>query len=98
MLAGKKKFSINLWLIGFYQTFLTLSNFWDKKSVEFSSIKMSYFSVFFNFQIPTGEDEEEVLLSMRAKLFRYDHCADPKEWKERGTGESKEIQVLIRIS
>ena len=23
---------------------------------------------------------------MRAKLFRYDHCADPKEWKERGTG------------
>lgn len=43
-------------------------------------------------EIPTGEDEEDVLLSMRAKLFRYDHCADPHEWKERGTGDVKLLQ------
>ena len=25
----------------------------------------------------------------RAKLFRYDSASDPREWKERGTGDVK---------
>lgn len=37
----------------------------------------------------TLEEDEEVLLCLRAKLFRYDNESDPKEWKERGTGECK---------
>jgi len=35
------------------------------------------------------EEDEDVLLCQRAKLFRYDNESDPKEWKERGTGECK---------
>uniref|UniRef100_A0A0B7AZ02 RanBD1 domain-containing protein n=1 Tax=Arion vulgaris TaxID=1028688 RepID=A0A0B7AZ02_9EUPU len=49
----------------------------------------------------TLEEEEDVLLSLRSKLFRYDNDADPKEWKERGTGECKILKHkksgLIRI-
>ncbi|XP_012942374.1 ran-specific GTPase-activating protein [Aplysia californica] len=37
----------------------------------------------------TMEEDEDVVVCLRAKLFRYDHEADPKEWKERGTGECK---------
>jgi len=37
----------------------------------------------------TLEEDEDILLCLRAKLFRYDNEADPKEWKERGTGECK---------
>ncbi|KAL1140577.1 hypothetical protein AAG570_000507 [Ranatra chinensis] len=33
------------------------------------------------------EEEEEVLIKLRAKLFRLD--AVEKDWKERGTGEVK---------
>jgi E3 SUMO-protein ligase RanBP2 len=35
----------------------------------------------------TGEEEEDVLFTHRAKLLRYD--AETKEWKERGIGEMK---------
>ena len=31
-------------------------------------------------------------ISRRAKLFRYDNDSDPKEWKERGTGECKVLK------
>ncbi|XP_059170300.1 ran-specific GTPase-activating protein-like [Physella acuta] len=52
-------------------------------------------------EIKTMEEDEEVLLNLRAKLFRYDHDAEPKEWKERGTGECKILKHkkngLIRI-
>ena len=39
---------------------------------------------------------------MRAKLFRFDTCAEPPEWKERGTGDvklmqNKENQGRIRV-
>ena len=38
-----------------------------------------------------GEEEEDEILKLRAKLFRYD-TSDPEEppvWKERGTGDVK---------
>merc|ERR1719443_1092990 len=40
----------------------------------------------------TGEDDEEVLFKMRAKLFRWESDSWEKEvkmWKERGTGDVK---------
>ncbi|KAF7383629.1 hypothetical protein HZH66_012979 [Vespula vulgaris] len=38
-------------------------------------------------EVKTGEEDEEILYSHRAKLFRYDSVA--KEWKERGLGDIK---------
>ena len=49
-------------------------------------------------QIPTGEDDEEVLLVLRAKLFRYDHSTDPKEWKERGTGKNRNDVTELSVT
>jgi Ran-binding protein 1 len=48
------------------------------------------------------EDAEDVLLAVRAKLYRYEDT--DKEWKERGTGEckilqnkdTKKIRILMR--
>jgi len=37
----------------------------------------------------TLEEDEEELLKIRAKLFRYDTQGDPAEWKERGVGDMK---------
>lgn len=37
--------------------------------------------------VKTGEEDEAVLYSHRAKLFRYD--GETKEWKERGIGDIK---------
>jgi len=50
----------------------------------------------------TGEEEDDVIFKMRAKLFRFD--AGSSEWKERGTGdvrllqnkESKKIRLVMR--
>lgn len=40
--------------------------------------------------MPTHEENEEVLLKMRAKLYRFDTTnEETPEWKERGTGEMK---------
>ncbi|KAK7088610.1 ran-specific GTPase-activating protein-like [Littorina saxatilis] len=55
-------------------------------------------------EIKTLEEDEHVLLTLRAKLFRFDNEAEPAEWKERGTGEvkilehkkSKMIRILMR--
>lgn len=38
-------------------------------------------------EVKTGEEDEEVLYSHRAKLFRFDTAS--KEWKERGLGDIK---------
>lgn len=38
-------------------------------------------------EIKTMEEDEEVLLKLRAKLFRFEKSAN--EWKERGTGDVK---------
>jgi len=38
-------------------------------------------------RVDDGEGQEEVLLELRAKLFRF--CAAGPEWKERGTGKVK---------
>jgi Ran-binding protein 1 len=37
----------------------------------------------------TLEEDEEDMVKLRAKLFRYDTSAEPREWKERGTGDVK---------
>lgn len=50
----------------------------------------------------TGEEDEEVIFKMRAKLFRF--SKELSEWKERGTGdvrllkhtENKKIRLLMR--
>ncbi len=36
-------------------------------------------------EVKTGEEEEEVIFKIRAKLFRF----RSNEWKERGVGELK---------
>merc|ERR1712004_61214 len=55
--------------------------------------------------VPNGEDNEEEIFKIRAKLFRFDSAADPPEWKERGTGDVKlmtrksnkgKVRVLMR--
>ena len=77
-------------------TILSLSdwlNFSVASNKKGSDIKKRLKSIFWCFQIPSGEDEEEVLLVLRAKLFRYDHSTEPKEWKERGTGDTHWIYV-----
>ncbi|XP_066584768.1 E3 SUMO-protein ligase RanBP2-like [Prorops nasuta] len=38
-------------------------------------------------EVRTGEEDEDIVFSQRAKLYRY--TADTKEWKERGVGEMK---------
>ncbi|ODV98209.1 hypothetical protein PACTADRAFT_73805 [Pachysolen tannophilus NRRL Y-2460] len=38
-------------------------------------------------EVKTNEENEEVLLKVRAKLFKF--AAESKEWKERGTGDVK---------
>jgi Ran-binding protein 1 len=37
--------------------------------------------------VTTGEEDEDVLLDMKAKLYRFDK--DGNQWKERGTGAVK---------
>ncbi|XP_042454825.1 ran-binding protein 1 homolog b-like [Zingiber officinale] len=37
--------------------------------------------------VTTGEEEEDVLLDIKAKLYRFDR--DGNQWKERGTGNVK---------
>ncbi|KAK6636369.1 hypothetical protein RUM43_010029 [Polyplax serrata] len=39
--------------------------------------------------VPTLEEDETVMLCLRAKLYRYDANVSPPEWKERGTGYVK---------
>ncbi|XP_046582992.1 ran-specific GTPase-activating protein-like [Haliotis rubra] len=52
-------------------------------------------------EIKTLEEEEEEILKLRAKLFRFDNTSEPAEWKERGTGEVKILKHkathLIRV-
>uniref|UniRef100_UPI00358F066E E3 SUMO-protein ligase RanBP2 isoform X2 n=1 Tax=Myxine glutinosa TaxID=7769 RepID=UPI00358F066E len=40
--------------------------------------------------VKTGEEEEQVVFSHRAKLYRFDQSA--KQWKERGIGDIKILQ------
>merc|ERR1711998_515116 len=57
-------------------------------------------------QVCTGEEDEEVVYSSRAKLYRWgEDVKGEKMWKERGTGECKllkhhdtgKIRVLLRV-
>ena len=38
--------------------------------------------------MPSGEEDEDVLLKMRAKIYRWSN----NEWKERGKGDIKILQ------
>ncbi|KAJ3586189.1 hypothetical protein NHX12_012590 [Muraenolepis orangiensis] len=40
-------------------------------------------------EVKTLEEDEEELFKMRAKLYRLSSENEPKEWKERGTGDVK---------
>lgn len=40
-------------------------------------------------QTKTHEEDEDEMLKLRAKLYRYDSQSEPREWKERGTGDVK---------
>ena len=46
-----------------------------------------------NYQVVTGEEDEERLFSERAKLYRW--AEEPKEWKERGLGEMKVLRNKV---
>lgn len=50
-------------------------------------------------EVKTGEEDENVLLKVRCKLFRFDQ--ETKEWKEKGVGDLKLLQhkqtMSIRI-
>lgn len=39
--------------------------------------------------IPTHEEDEEELVKIRGRFYRFAAEADPPEWKERGTGDLK---------
>lgn len=47
-------------------------------------------------EIKTLEEDEEELIKLRAKLFRYDSTADPPEWKERGVGDVKILKNKLQ--
>mmetsp|Transcript_31600 Transcript_31600/g.54101 ORF Transcript_31600/g.54101 Transcript_31600/m.54101 type:complete len:215 (-) Transcript_31600:51-695(-) len=55
-------------------------------------------------KVETHEEDEEILVKLRAKLYRMATECTPPEWKERGTGEIKllkhnetgKIRVLMR--
>jgi len=42
-----------------------------------------------------GEDDEEEVFKMRARLYRYAHECSPPEWKERGTGDIRILQHML---
>jgi len=54
------------------------------------------------FAITTGEEDEDVLLDMKAKLYRFDK--EGNQWKERGTGtvkllkhkETSKVRLVMR--
>ena len=50
-------------------------------------------------EVPTGEDDEEEIFSLRSKLFRFESTTTPPEWKERGTGKPKLLRgSLLRTT
>eukprot|EP00088_Acartia_fossae_P029866 TRINITY_DN3079_c0_g1_i2.p1 TRINITY_DN3079_c0_g1~~TRINITY_DN3079_c0_g1_i2.p1 ORF type:complete len:257 (-),score=88.47 TRINITY_DN3079_c0_g1_i2:320-1090(-) len=49
-------------------------------------------------EVKTGEDDEDEIFKLRAKLYRYAPECDPPEWKERGTGDIRILQHKIKNS
>jgi len=55
-------------------------------------------------KVVSGEEEEDTVFKMRARLFRYARESDPPMWKERGIGEvrflrhkeNKKIRIVMR--
>ncbi|KAL5015860.1 hypothetical protein ScPMuIL_005449 [Solemya velum] len=52
-------------------------------------------------EIRSLEEDEQEMLKLRAKLFRFDSASEAAEWKERGTGEVKLLKHkkdgLVRV-
>lgn len=54
--------------------------------------------------VATGEEEEDTVFKMRARLFRYAREVEPPLWKERGIGDvrllrdrgSNKLRLLMR--
>ena len=46
--------------------------------------------------VPTMEEDEEEMIKLRAKLFRFDSSETPSEWKDRGIGEVKLLRHRIK--
>merc|ERR1712203_871936 len=64
----------------------------DNEASKDESTHDPYFAPVVNLpemEVPTGEEEEQEIFKIRAKLFRFDTLAEPPEWKERGTGDVK---------
>jgi len=64
----------------------------DDKEDSVSESPDIYFEPLVNLppvEVKTLEENEEELLKLRAKLFRYDATEEPPEWKERGVGDVK---------
>lgn len=55
-------------------------------------------------KVETMEEEEEELLKIRGKLYRFENQESPAEWKERGLGDvkllrhpkTKQVRILMR--
>ncbi|XP_076062660.1 ran-specific GTPase-activating protein-like isoform X3 [Oratosquilla oratoria] len=51
--------------------------------------------------VKTNEEDEEEILKLRCKMFRYNTSESPPEWKERGTGNVKILKnsdkKLVRL-
>ncbi|XP_048524432.1 E3 SUMO-protein ligase RanBP2 isoform X2 [Dendroctonus ponderosae] len=49
-------------------------------------------------EVKTGEEDAEVLLEQRCKLFRMDTSGEAKEWKERGLGNIRILkEATVRL-
>ncbi|KAK3922409.1 Ran-specific GTPase-activating protein [Frankliniella fusca] len=46
--------------------------------------------------VPTMEEDEEEMIKLRAKLFRFDSSESPSEWKDRGIGDVKLLRHRTR--
>ncbi|KAL0267090.1 UNVERIFIED_CONTAM: hypothetical protein PYX00_009451 [Menopon gallinae] len=47
-------------------------------------------------EIPTLEEDEIVMVNLRARVYRYDSQENPPEWKERGTGNIKILHDKVK--
>ena len=60
------------------------------------NLEYIFFGLHFTFINPTsGEEDEEVLIEDRCKLYRFIEGFSGKEWKERGLGQIKILKHKV---